>query len=121
MELNIKQLQKLEKISQKISTGDKLDVSEKRLYNKIFKDENKYILLKINKTDIIKKNNEKTGGFLPLIFAGLGALGALIGGASAVTNAVINKKSKDKQLEEQIRHNKIMEGKGIKKKSFNQL
>lgn len=58
----------------------------------------------------------KQGGFLPLLFAGLGALGAIAGGASAIANAVINKKEKDKELEELKRHNKVIEGKGLKKR-----
>ena len=62
----------------------------------------------------LKQNHE--GGFLSLLFAGLGALGALISGASAVTNSVINKKAKDKELEEQKRHNEVIEGKGLKKR-----
>jgi hypothetical protein len=61
--------------------------------------------------------NIKQGGFLPWLFAGLGALGALMGGGAAVTNTVINKKQKEKELEELKRHNKAMEGRGIRKKS----
>lgn len=63
--------------------------------------------------DHLKSNHE--GGFLPLVFAGLGALGALASGASAIANTVINKKAKDKELEEQKRHNAVIEGSGLKK------
>lgn len=63
--------------------------------------------------DQLKKNH--SGGFLPLLFAGLGALGALVSGSSAIANSIINKKAKDKELDEQQRHNKVMEGKGLKK------
>lgn len=63
----------------------------------------------------LKYDQIKSGGFLSLILAGLGALGALAGGASAIADSVINKKAKDKELEEQKRHNKVVEGKGLKK------
>lgn len=49
------------------------------------------------------------GGFLPLIFAGLGALSGLLGGGAAVANSVIDYKDRQKRLEETIRHNKAME------------
>lgn len=53
----------------------------------------------------------KTGGFLPLIplFAGIGALGSLAGGAAGVAKAVNDAKYARKQLEEAERHNKEME------------
>jgi hypothetical protein len=35
-----------------------------------------------------------SGGFLPLIFAGIGALGALLGGGAAIANSVIDKTQK---------------------------
>lgn len=125
MELNTKHLKTLTIALEKVSKGNKLTIEEQLLIQKLCKDviENKYILLKLNLTEIKKCNaksggklNEKKGGFLPLLFAGLGALGALIGGASAVANTVINKNAKDKELEEEIRHNKVIEGKGIIKK-----
>lgn len=56
------------------------------------------------------KDNYK-GGFLPLVFAGLAALGSLLGGASAVANSVIDYKDRKNQLTEVIRHNKAMENK----------
>lgn len=70
-----------------------------------------------------KKNNKrykrgrklkaaKRGGFLPLLPI-LGALGSLVGGASAVANAVNKAKSSQKQLEEIQRHNRAMEGHGL--------
>jgi hypothetical protein len=43
--------------------------------------------------------------FLPLIFGGLGALGAIAGGATAVAKTVIDKQTKEAELEEQKRHN----------------
>lgn len=51
------------------------------------------------------------GGFLPLVFAGLTALGALLGGASTVANSVIDYKDREKKLAEVVRHNKVMENK----------
>lgn len=58
----------------------------------------------------------KTGGILPLIplFAGLSALGALAGGASAVAKTVIDAKNVKKKLEEDRRHNAAMEEIGKK-------
>lgn len=53
----------------------------------------------------------KIGGVLPLIpiFAGLSALGALVGGTAGVTNAVINAKDAKKKFTEAKRHNETME------------
>lgn len=53
----------------------------------------------------------KIGGMLPLvpIFAGLSALGALMGGAASVTNAVIQTKKAKENLTEANRHNKTIE------------
>lgn len=54
----------------------------------------------------------KIGGVLPLIpiFAGLSALGSLIGGVSSITKAVKITQNANDNLEETIRHNKAMEG-----------
>lgn len=54
----------------------------------------------------------KIGGVLPLIpiFAGLSALGSLIGGASSIAKAVKLTQNANDNLEETIRHNKAMEG-----------
>lgn len=66
----------------------------------------------------------KKGGFLPLIpiLTGLGALGALASGSSAIANAVMNAKKGKQQLEEQTRHNRTIEaiamGKGIYLKPY---
>lgn len=53
----------------------------------------------------------KIGGVLPLIpiFAGLSALGSLMGGSAAIANAVLTTKNAKKQLAESSRHNKQME------------
>lgn len=64
-------------------------------------------------------NVPKTGGFLPLIpiLTGLGALGALASGGSAIARAVISTSNAKKDMEEKVRHNKTMEsiamGKGL--------
>lgn len=55
------------------------------------------------------KENYK-GGFLPLVFGGLAALGSLIGAGSSVANSIIDYKDRKKKLEETVRHNKAMEG-----------
>lgn len=53
----------------------------------------------------------KLGGALPLIpiFAGLSALGALMGGTASVANAVVNANDAKKRLGEAQRHNETME------------
>lgn len=65
----------------------------------------------------LKYEQIKSGGFLSLLLPGLGALGGIAAGASAIANAVLSKKAKDKELEEFMRHNRAMEGKGLKKKN----
>jgi len=50
-----------------------------------------------------------TGGFLPLIFAGLSALGALAGGAATMATSINRNKAANKTLEELKRHNAAME------------
>lgn len=101
--------------------------------NKIFKGENIYNLDKIQ-LDKLKNAKEKKsgvrieirnsqikdkkGGFLPLLFAGIGAASALVGGVSAIYNSVNDKKFKNAMIQETIRHNKAIEnkGSGLKKK-----
>lgn len=53
----------------------------------------------------------KIGGILPLIpiFAGLSALGALMGGSAGVANAVMSAQRAKKELKEAQRHNQTME------------
>jgi hypothetical protein len=46
----------------------------------------------------------KSGGFLPLFFPALAALGGLATGSAAITRAVMSKKEADKQLGEMKRH-----------------
>lgn len=61
----------------------------------------------------------KRGGFLPLLFPILGALGALGGGAAGIAKAVSDAKTNKLELEEQKRHNAAVEaamkGKGLLK------
>lgn len=65
----------------------------------------------------------KVGGVLPLvpIFAGLSALGALMGGSAGVANAVLAAQRGKTELKEAQRHNQTMEsialGHGYKRKS----
>lgn len=92
-------------------------------------------IAKLNKAKSLKKgvrieityNQIKTGGFLPLLFAGIGALSALAGGASAIANSYNDYKHKKVEEQEVERHNKEMEkliantkkvtiGLGLKKK-----
>lgn len=56
----------------------------------------------------------KSGGILPLvpIFAGLSALGTILGGASSVAKTIIDANNAKKKLEEDHRHNKTMESIG---------
>lgn len=53
----------------------------------------------------------KIGGVLPLvpIFAGLSALGALMGGSASVANAVVSANNAKKNFKEAHRHNETME------------
>lgn len=62
----------------------------------------------------------KIGGVLPLIpiFAGLSALGALVGGSAAVANAVMTTNNAKKELVESKRHNQMMEAVAIGKNKY---
>lgn len=53
----------------------------------------------------------KVGGLLPLIplFAGLSAVGALLGGSAGVAKTVIDAQKGKKELQETSRHNQTME------------
>ena len=88
-----------------------------RQVNKIekCKKENKGCRLTLS-NDQLKKNH--TGGFLPLVFAGLAALGSLAGGGAAIAKTINDNKNQKKELEELRRHNLAMEqkkGEGLKK------
>ncbi|KAG5870858.1 hypothetical protein JTB14_029975 [Gonioctena quinquepunctata] len=83
--------------------------------------------LQINKLEKAKKNGTgvrvdikyeqiTSDGFLLSLLAGVGALGSLIGAESTIANTVINKRAKDKELEEQQRQNEVLEEKGLKTK-----
>jgi len=108
--------------------------SGKNIFNLTNRQKNKLIKAKKNEEGVRLKitksqfgNKDKVGGFLPLIIAGIGALGALAGGASAIANTVIDAKDKKLKRDEVERHNKAMEenvkniktlqiGSGLKKK-----
>lgn len=72
----------------------------------------------VKKPRIIKIPSH-SGGVLPLvpIFAGLGALGSLIGGTSNIISAINQYRNATKQLEENKRHNREMESVAIVKGS----
>ncbi|KAL4101209.1 hypothetical protein QTP88_021229 [Uroleucon formosanum] len=94
--------------------------------NKIFKGENIYYLDKIQ-LDQLKNAKEKKsevsleircsqiknkkGGFLPLIFGGIGAASAVVGFLTSIVNTVNDYKHKNAMEKETIRHNKAMENK----------
>lgn len=60
----------------------------------------------------------KIGGVLPLVpvFAGLSALGALMGGSAGVANAVISSNKAKNELKEAQRHNQTMEAIALAKR-----
>lgn len=55
----------------------------------------------------------KVGGFLPALLAAAPAVAAVGSLISSAVNTYNNKKANDKLVEERIRHNKALEGKGI--------
>ena len=52
----------------------------------------------------------KSGGFLPALLAAVPAVASILG---TIYNSYSNKKTNDQLIEEKIRHNKAMEGKGL--------
>lgn len=101
-----------------LKNGKEKVMLTKRQINKIEKSkkENKGCRITLNQEQL---NKNHKGGFLPLLFAGLGALGSLIVGASSIAKSVNDNKNQQKELEELKRHNKSIEGKGLKKKYKN--
>jgi len=68
------------------------------------------------KTQFISAADVKKGGFIftiPALLAAAGAVGSLAGGAAGIAKTVIDKKAQDKKLQEEVRHNKAMEGPGL--------
>lgn len=63
----------------------------------------------------------KRGGFLPFLLPLLGALGAVGGGAASIAKAVNDAKANRQKLEEQKRHNLVMEQQKQKQASGNGL
>ena len=92
----------------KLSGSDELDLTQRQV-DKIKKciEANVGIVLKLSKSQIQSMN--RSGGIIPLLLAGLGALASLAGGASAVAKTVIDKRARDKELAEQERHNRALE------------
>ena len=81
----------------KLSGSDELNLTQRQI-NKIKKciETNVGTVLKLSKSQIQSMN--KSGGFIPLLLAGLGALASLAGGASAIAKTVIDKRAKIKSL-----------------------
>lgn len=65
----------------------------------------------VKKPRIIKIPSTVSGGVLPLIpiFAGLGALGSIVGSATGIVSAINQANAAQKKMEEGKRHNKRME------------
>jgi hypothetical protein len=94
--------------SSQLNGQDKLALTTTQIKH-ITKSKNmgKGVSITLSKTQLQKM--KKMGGFLPLILAGLGAIGALAGGASAIAKTVHEKQNADATLEEQSRHNRQIE------------
>lgn len=100
-----------------LSGSDKLQLTQRQI-NKIEKSKKEHKGCRITLSyDQLKQNH--SGGFLPLVFAGLAALGSLVGGGAAVAKTINDNKNQQKELQELKRHNLAMESKrgaGLKKK-----
>lgn len=72
---------------------------------------------RVKKPRVIKLPKTISGGILPLvpIFAGLSALGSIIGSTAGVAKAINDYKNAHKQMEESKRHNRTMESIAIGK------
>lgn len=99
-----------------LSGKHKLQLSDRQINNIEKSKRNKTgIRLKL-KYSQLRENH--AGGFIQAIIAALPwitAMGAAVSTASSITNTILNKKSETQKLEEQKRHNKVLEGKGLKK------
>lgn len=100
-----------------LSGSHKLQLTQRQI-NKIEKSKKERKGCRITLSyDQLKQNH--SGGFLPLVFAGLAALGSLVGGGAAVAKTINDNKNQKHELEELKRHNLAMESKkgaGLKKK-----
>ena len=68
------------------------------------------------KARFLSSEEAKKGGFvfsIPALVGAAGALGSLAGGAASIAKVLNTKKKDDKMIQELIRHNKAMEGKGL--------
>lgn len=72
---------------------------------------------RVKKPRVIKLPKTVSGGILPLvpIFAGLSALGTIVGSTAGVMKAINDYKDAHKQMEESKRHNRTMESIAIGK------
>lgn len=82
--------------------------------NKARKENQSSIKLKLSSTQL---HHFKQGGFLPALMAAVPAVAALGSLATNVYNAYQNKKTNERLVEEKIRHNRALEGRGLKKQS----
>ncbi len=77
------------------------------------RNDEKGVILKLSINQL--KQMQKSGGFLPLlallpvIFGGIGAAGGIAGGVSAAVKASNDRIAADKALQEQQRHNRLIE------------
>lgn len=134
MNINFNKNQK-DKITRAYKNNKDVTIQLKNNQIGIGKDKFVFDIQQITKLKNAKKNNTgarlelkhkqiKEGGFLPLVFAGIGAASAALGGVSAVYSAITDAKHKKLMEQETIRHNKEMEkinskisqGSGLKKK-----
>src|SRR3981189_2793831 len=95
--------------------SDPLPVTEMEM--KHVKDGDGYVTVTLNKKKLKHIRDNKEGGFLPLltllpmILGGIGAAGAVAGGAAGIVKAVNDKKLNDEKIEEEKRHNREIESK----------
>jgi len=104
-----------------LSGSDKLALTKQQIARITKnKDMNRGSEINLSKTQLQKM--KKMGGFLPLIpliLAGISAIGALAGGAATIAKTVHEKQASDASIAEQTRHNREIEselrGSGLKK------
>jgi len=77
---------------------------------------------KRKKAPLPRKRKPKLGGFIPLALLGplIAGIGGLAAGSAGIAQAVNRAKADAKMLQETQRHNKKIEGKGLKNKNKNQ-
>ena len=87
----------------------------------LIKEKKVMMVYKRKKTPLARKRKPKLGGFIPLALLGplIAGIGGLAAGSASIAQAVNSSKADAKLLQETQRHNKKIEGKGIKKKNKN--